>query len=446
VFFNTYPDVIAADFNADSRLDVALTAIDGIEGMVLLRFGRGDGTFDAPTALGAGRCNVRAAAADVNGDAATDLVTANYCGDSVSVLLNAGGGVFEQPATWTQAAGLCVHGGDFNGDGRLDLALCGNGAAVVLGNGDGTYQPPNVVAAGFETISMTLGDFNGDGNLDIAAGRANEDPVNEQVVLLPGNGDGTFQAPIYVPVAGRPGTFYVASGDFDGDLNADLITGDRTFGTITVLLGNGDGSFRTASILETGHFVTQLVVSDFNGDAKPDFLIAGGQLFFGNGDGTFGPLIDIRPDTYPAAEAAVAGDFNGDAKQDLALVFGSRVMGDGRSRPGLGVLLGNGDGTFEHADAQAYPLGRLPYSIAAADYDGDGVLDVATGNYGSNDVSVFSGNGDGTFEPALHFGATGGPVALVAGDVTGDGKPDLVAPVRTNFPAAPITQLINNTQ
>jgi hypothetical protein len=181
-----------------------------------------------------------------------------------------------------------------------------------------------------------------------------------------------------------------------------------------------------------------VAVGDFNGDGKPDLAVANWNsnsvsVLLGNGDGSFQAAQDFGAGISP--ESVAVGDFNGDGKPDLAVAnFGSATVS---------VLLGNGDGSFR--PAQDFVVGRGAYSVAVGDFNGDGKPDLAVANFWSTNVSVLLGNGDGSFQAAQNFG-TGGygsfPASVAVGDFNGDGKPDLAV---ANYYSNNVSVLINNT-
>src|SRR6266851_6960497 len=216
-----------------------------------------------------------AAVGDFNGDRILDLVVANQNSASVSILLGVGDGTF-QPAVnfsvggspYSQPQSVAV--GDFNGDGFLDLAVVNansDDASVLLGNGDGTFQPATNFQVGADPYSVAVGDFNGDGFLDLVV--ANFSSNNISVLL--GNGNGTFQLAVNYGVGIGP--YFVAVGDFNGDSFSDLAVANDVSNNVSVLQGNGNGTFQPAVNFVTGMGPLAVVVGDFNGDGKLDLAL-----------------------------------------------------------------------------------------------------------------------------------------------------------------------------
>jgi hypothetical protein len=213
---------------------------------------------------------------------------------------------------------------DFNGDGKLDLAVANNrsnNVSILLGNGDGTFQPAVEYGAGSNPTSVTVADFNGDGKLDLAV--ANNGSNNVSILL--GNGDGTFQPDVNFAAGSGPSS--LAVGDFNGDGKLDLAVANNGSNNVSILLANGDGTFQPAVEYSAGESPSSVVVGDFNGDNKLDVAVANNGngnspmasiiIFLGNGDGTFQPAVEYS--AYQGASSMAVGDFNGDSRLDLAV-------------------------------------------------------------------------------------------------------------------------------
>ena len=322
--------------------------------------------------------------------------------------------------------------GDFNGDGKPDLVVANYASStvsVLLGNGDGTFQPHVDYATGEGPYGVVVADFNNDGKLDLAVVNTGC-PLygvcgSPSFSIFLGNGDGTFQAPrtTYLSYIG----WALAAGDFnrDGKIDLALSVQGPQGGAVQIFLGNGNGTFQTGGLYLSGPEYSgagwSIVVGDFNRDGKLDLAVAEGYpssgvaVLLGNGDGTFQTEVEYPTGGYP--NAVIAGDFNGDGILDLATA-NSEVETNTVS-----VLIGNGDGTFQtHVD---YATGITPISLTAADINGDGYLDLAVTDYNADTVSVLLGNGDGTFQEHQDFPTGVGPIAVVAADFNGDGRMDL---------------------
>ena len=323
--------VALGDFNGDGKADLVVGNYFSNSVSVLL--GKGDGTFQtgvnsnasAPTSL---------AVADFNGDGKADLVVGNdYEGYFVSVLLGNGDWTFQAAVNYEIGSihTYTVAVGDFNGDGKADIVVANLGAgpipgdlSVLLGNGDGTFKAAvnyTTYAAG-SPFAVAVGDFNGDGKADLAVANL----YGNNVSVLLGNGDGTFQAATNYNVGTAP--FSVAAGDFNGDGKLDLAVANSgsspARGNVSVLLGRGDGTFQAAVNYNAGISPRAVAVGDFNGDGKADLVVANGgssgtnvSVLLGNGSGTFSAAVNYNAGAFPADVAV--GDFSGDGRSDLAV-------------------------------------------------------------------------------------------------------------------------------
>ena len=231
---------------------------------------------------------------------------------------------------------------DFNGDGKRDLAVANfnsDNISILLGNGDGTFGAAVNYGAGIRPSSLALADFNGDGKVDLAATNTGFDPASGTISILLGNGDGTFQAAVNYANGTGSGPGSVAAADFNADGKLDLAVANEASNNLSILLGNGDGTFQGAVNLASGNGPHSVAIGDFNGDGKPDLAVAvfgPGSVFIrlGNGDGTFQSVTSYAAGDGPTSVAIA--DFNGDGKLDLAVV--NNVSGN------VSILLGSGDG------------------------------------------------------------------------------------------------------
>jgi hypothetical protein len=338
------------------------------------------------------------------------------------------------PATGPFSGTLAV--GDFNNDGIADIAvtsLNSNDVSILLGTGDGTFNPVASPATGNYPIAVAVGDLNGDGNPDLATANLEDNTIS----ILLGHGDGTFTAAANVTGTTSPVALVLA--DFNGDGWLDLAVAEGG-GGISVMLGNGDGTFTAGE----GSTVTatNLAVGDFNGDGKADLAVSnllGGAnadytgtltILLGNGDGSF-TAVTAMPQTAGGPGPLVVGDFNGDGKADIA-VTGITYIPDGALDVGvITVLLGNGDGTFLAAASVVLSGGENPDALAIGDFNGDGKADLAV-LVTANDVDVLLGAGDGTFALGADFGAQNPSLAeniafsgLAVGNFNDDGNSDM---------------------
>ena len=356
--------------------------------------------------------------------------------------------------------------GDFNNDGKLDWVSANDGSANIsirLGAGDGTFGAVSHFSVGGPAAAIAVGDFNEDNNLDIVTADESSRPQNPNnpngasidrtTSLLLGNGDGTFAPAISFDglafAGGSQNPIDIAVADFNGDNNLDIATltfgGSGWFNTtlLEIRPGNGNGTFADTIFTDLSYDAEQnyyydyypggLTVGDFNGDARPDVVLSclyvfGGSdndrvhFLAGDGDGTFTRGSLFKVGTAPRGIAS--GDFNFDGKLDIvtANYVSTNVYYGSNS---LSVLSGNGDGTFNAA--VNYPVGTMPWGVIVGDFNGDGISDLVASNAGSNNVSLLFGDGTGAFGAASNYAVGTNPAGIAAGDFNGDGALDLAA-------------------
>jgi len=343
----------------------------------------------------------------------------------------------------------------------FDACLDASTVGLLLGNGDGTFQPAVTYSSRVPGIvSLAISDVNGDNTPDLII--AGCGPVsttclnftNSIVGILLGNGDGTFQPPVTYD-SGSIDATSIAVADLNGDGKPDVVVthvcDNCSEGTVSVLSGNGDGSFGSPVTYSSGGSVaTSIAIRDVNGDGKPDLLVANGYacsdprcdtpgvvgVLLGNGDGTFQSAVSYSTGGRFAAWVVVA-DVNSDGKADLLVANDLSDGGDCGLTcvSSIGVLLGNGDGTFQVPKAYE-TAGCCAFSIVATDLNGDGKTDVAVAHLQNANVAILLGNGDGTLQPPVILNVGNGMEntgLLAVGDLDRNRMPDLVTAGVTNF-------------
>lgn len=333
-------DAAPGDFNGDGEIDLAVTNLYSKD--ISMFVGNGDGSLAPEKRYSAEGFVYQLSSADYNNDGRLDMAVANWGGYSVSVFLNQGSGIFSSPVKYGVANDpMSVTSGDFNRDGNVDLAVTNTGSgspfgssiSVLIGNGDGTFNPETQYSVGEHPDSIVTFDFNGDGNLDFAVANRWANSVS----ILLGKGDGALKQEVRYPTGMNPFCLIASDLNNDGKLdlvttNSDRRTPDEPYGSISVLMGNGDGTFFGEMRYDIGELHTSLTSLDWDMDGKADLALT---------------------DTY----------------------YGK-----------IDIMFGKGDGTFY--GKTSYPVGQEPKSIKSADFNKDGKPDLAVANFDSNDVSI----------------------------------------------------------
>ncbi len=349
-----------------------------------------------------------------------------------------------------------IAAGDFNGDGSLDVVTADSGntdygqpnntVGVLLNKGDGTFKHHLDYTVGSGPTAVVVGDFNGDGKLDLAAWNFEDGTVS----ILLGNGDGTFQSQKVTSLNTPIQADTLAVGDFNRDGKLDLVITNFINASVWVLLGNGDGTFQTPVSYPVAARATRVAVADLRHNGKLDLVVttwAGNandsvSILLGNGDGTFQNPVNYSVDSEPGA--VVAADFNHDGKLDLAV---ANICGHDNQlceQSGtVSVLLGKGNGTF--LPQTDYAVGHAPFDIATADFNGDGKLDLAVPNGYDSTVTLLFNKGNGTFDTQQTYAAGNQSIGLVAGQFGGGGigSSDVVVANWGSYQGHSITALLN---
>jgi FG-GAP-like repeat len=325
---------------------------------------------------------------------------------------------------------------DLNSDGKLDMVVAnerGSDVSVLLRDGKGGFSPArgSPFPAGHNPNDLAVGDFNRDGRLDLAI--ANHE--TQHLTVLLGDGRGALapapSSPVSVVV--RPHVHGVATGDFNGDGNLDLVTDSWAEDRLVVVFGDGKGRFGTpGTYVAVGkHPYQRIRVADLNGDGKADIVspnLEGDNVTILLGDGK-GGFQQPQSSPFPCGDSpfnVAVGDLNADGKPDLATVNSPSSTSDRSGKDGLTILIGDGLGAFTTMPGSPFVTGRLPNIPAIGDVNGDGVDDVAVSSPDADNITVFTMSREGSIASRATISVRGHPKGLAIRDLNGDGKAEIV--------------------
>ena len=435
----------AVDLNGDGFPDLLAqsTSSTGANGIYTL-LGRGNGTFGTPKPYGAYRSIGQILAADFNRDGNADVLVPS--GPSVAVFSGRGDGRLVALPFGSSIISTDVILLDVNGDTRLDLVRSwspseGPGwVSVAFGNGDATFQTEQRYDIRAKARGAAVGDLNGDGFLDIAVASTSDsiqEPEPGQIEILIGAANGAFAlSPISIP--GRFGTSAVAIGDLNGDsvpdiafTNSGIVGFDRVAKSfVGVAFGTGSGGFAAPVFYETWPALSTILLADLDGDAHPEIITAGPGVadysagatlvYWNDGAGSFSVPTTLVSGATPSGIAAE--DLNHDGRLDLAIACSGNLLG--QTKGVVAVFLNAGSSAFQ--EPTYHYAGASPEGVKTADFTGDGIPDLAVVADFSQDFSILSGNGDGTFQNEVSFGTAYSAKRLALGDLNADGKLDVV--------------------
>jgi hypothetical protein len=430
--FQSHPDsIVAGDLNNDHWLDIVVADSTSDYVAVLLAYENGtfggavtytDNSFSNPAGL---------ALSDLNYDNVPDIIVTNFGTDNVGVLFGYGNGSFFLGISLSLTSGSDPKGvviGDFNNDAQWEIVIAESG----LGNvnilaryiaAELTYPVVYSTGSGAHPQSVTVGDFNNDNRSDIAVADSGTDNVG--VLLGYGNGSFAPQTAYFVGLNYHPQ--YITTGDFNQDNQLDIVTANSNNDSISVLLGDGNGSFGDIVVYSTkvGSQPYWIATGDFNDDQRLDFVVAcpgidsigilqSYQYGTFNDQETYSNQYSLRP------SSTISRDFNNDTYPDIAAAFAANDS--------VGILFGYGNGSFAELIMYSVGYNSYPYEIVGVDVNNDNILDIVVANAGSSTLGVLLGYGNGLFAPVMIFstGNNSSPYGAAPGDFNNDTYMDIV--------------------
>ncbi|CAF3575076.1 unnamed protein product [Adineta steineri] len=424
--------VISADFNNDSRLDIAVAL--QLSGQIGVLLGHGNGNFsDTVTySIGNNSFPVSIATNDFNNDNRLDIVVANYGFSSISIFYGNGDGTFSNPTSYTTGNGSLPRDlvvSDLNNDTVLDIAVANSGTGnigVFFGNVNHSFydQITFSTGPGSSPLALVVEDFNNDNQLDVAFVSFG---TNYLGILL-GCINSTFFDPLTYSTGDNSQPNFLAVGDFNNDKRLDIVVASSGTDNIGMFFGYVNEGFLNAPAYSTGSSsqVTSIAVGDFNNDTRLDVVITNNatnnvKVIFGSGYGTFVNEITYSTDNDSQPCSVSVADLNNDNRLDFV------VANSGINT--ISIFLSNGTGTFSNQITYSTGVSSQPYSVVILDFNNDTRLDIAVASYGTSNIGVYFGYGNGSFmnQQIFSSGFNSHPFALAVGDIDNNNLTDIIA-------------------
>ena len=433
--FGTKPHgIIAADFNGDKKLEIVIALWGTGDIALLTEYYAADFVNQTKISTGSALQPYSVAVGDLNNDNQSDIVVANSGIDSLSILFGVGNGMFGMEMTYpigTSSQPQYVITCDINKDNQLDIVSVNskmNSISVIMNNGNGSFAEQKVYSTGNGSYPTALasGDLNNDNRLDFVIANKGTDNIG----ILLGFDYISFQNETSYSSAETSGPVGIVVNDFNNDNFLDIAAVFFKSDSLGILFGYGNGSFATMRTYSTGDgsFPYSIDVGDFNSDGQLDIVVTnlgtkGVGILLGYGNGLFSEIL-----TYSTGKnnpvAVATGDFNNDSQLDVVVAIYDNT--------GVGVLLGYGNGSFATAKMYSTELDSTPSSIAVGDFNNDDILDIVVSNYGTNNIGVLLGYGNGTFVYQMSRSRDYclNPFSVRVGDFNSDDQLDVVTSCR----------------
>ncbi|CAF4246712.1 unnamed protein product [Rotaria sp. Silwood2] len=422
--------IATGDFNNDKEIDIAVGNIGTNDISVLLLRYQPDFVNSIVYSQGSSSHPSAVTTADFNNDNLLDIVVTNAGSDNIQILLGYREETFMNNITYstgTNSHPQHVVVTDLNKDSLLDIVVVSSwnsALRVFLSSGNGTFSSSTEYITGYPSLpnSIAVGDLNQDGWNDVVV--ANTATNNIGVFL--GFDYPTFTSDNIVLKQRDSVPYYVAIGDFNKDSQWDIAIACRKKNNIAVILGNENGTFASEQLndLPPSAGPVSLAVGDFNNDNISDIVVANSKdasisIFLGNGNGTFATYIDQS--TVESSPVSIGvGDFNNDSRQDIVVAFDWSDI--------IGIFIGIGNGSFEEQMSYTMPKDSFPVWVVVGDVNSDNMQDIAVANFNDDSIGILLGNGNGTFKNVALYstGKNSGPCSIAIGDINKDNSVDIV--------------------